>query len=63
MLPKRTTIYKTLIFALDFPIIITFFFKNLQIFCTTNKCDIDSKTWCLLLKWMVTKKYVTQIKT
>ncbi len=25
-------------------------------FYATNKCDSDSKKWCFLLKWMVTKK-------
>jgi hypothetical protein len=30
--------------------------KALQIFCATDECDNDSKKWCFLLKWMVTKK-------
>jgi hypothetical protein len=42
-LPKGITIYKALIFALDFPIIVTFAKKALQIFCATNECDSDSK--------------------
>jgi hypothetical protein len=53
--PKRITIYKTLILALDFPNIITFLKKALQIFCATNECDSDSKKQCFLPKWIVTK--------
>ncbi len=37
---KGPTMYKTLIFALDFLIVVTFT-KNLQMFCATNKCDSD----------------------
>jgi hypothetical protein len=54
-LPKETTIYKTLIFVLELPIIVTFTKKALQIFCATNKCDSDFKKRCCLLKWMVVK--------
>ncbi len=28
----------------------------MQIFCAINECDNDSKKWCFLLKYMVTKK-------
>jgi hypothetical protein len=42
-MPKGTIIYKTLIFALDFPIILTFRKKVFQIFCVTNEWDSDSK--------------------
>jgi hypothetical protein len=34
-------VHKTLIFVLNFPIIITFIKKALQIFCVTKECDID----------------------
>jgi len=56
-LPKGTTIYKTLIFTLDFPIIITIICKKaLQMFCATKKCENDSKKWYFLPKQMVTEK-------
>ncbi len=46
-MPKRITIYKTLIFVLDFPNISTFTKKRkektLQIFWVANECDNDSK--------------------
>jgi hypothetical protein len=50
---KGTTIYKTLIFVLDFSHYYSHIYpkKTLRIFC-----DTDSKEWCFLLKWMVTKK-------
>jgi hypothetical protein len=54
-MPKGTIIYKTLIFALDFAIIVTFR-KKAFIFFVINECDSDSKKWCFLLKWMVTIK-------
>jgi len=53
---KEITLYKILKFALDFPIIVTFTKKALQINCATNECDRDSKKWCFLLKQMVIKK-------
>jgi hypothetical protein len=61
-LSKGITIYKILIFSLDFLIIVTFTKNVLQIFCAINKCDSDHKGWCFLLKWMVTKKCATQTK-
>jgi hypothetical protein len=54
--------YKTLMFVLYFPIIVTLAKKALRIFCPTNKCDSESKEWHFLLKWMVTKKCLTQTK-
>jgi len=33
--------YETLIFALDFSIIVIFTKKDLHMFCATNKCDSD----------------------
>ncbi len=42
-MPKGITIYKILIFDLDFPIMITFIKKTLQIFCANNKCDSEFK--------------------
>jgi disulfide bond formation protein DsbB len=48
--------YETLIFALDFPIIIIFSKKALQMFCANNECDSDSKEWCFLPKWMIAQK-------
>jgi hypothetical protein len=40
---KKSTLYKTLKFALDFPIIVTFTKKALQIICANKECDRDSK--------------------
>jgi hypothetical protein len=57
---KEIRLYKILKFALDFPIIVTFIKKALQIICATNECDRDFKKWRFLLKQMVTKKCVTQ---
>jgi hypothetical protein len=34
--------------------------KVLQIFSVINECDNDSKEWCFLLMWMITKNCVTQ---
>jgi len=42
-MPKGTIIYKTLIFAIDFPIIVTFRKKAFQIFGVTNEYDNDLK--------------------
>jgi hypothetical protein len=49
-MPKGITIYKIVIFVLDFPIIITFKKKALQIFCANNKCDSDFKNMAFLTK-------------
>jgi hypothetical protein len=44
------TIYKTLIFFLDFPIIVTFTKKALQFFFVINQCDSDFKRMMFLTK-------------
>ncbi len=62
-LSNGITIFKTLIFALDFPPLQSHLLNKLkqcllnieQIFCVTHKRDSDSKEWCFLLKKMVTK--------
>jgi hypothetical protein len=62
-MPKGTITYKTLMFALDFSYYNHIYKKKpLQIVCATKECDSDSKKWCLLLKWMVTKTCVTQTR-
>jgi hypothetical protein len=40
---KATIIYKTLLVALNFSIIITFTKEALQMFCAINMCDTDQK--------------------
>jgi len=47
---KGITIYKTLIFVLDFLIVVTFFLKALQFCCATSERDSDSKRMMFLTK-------------
>jgi hypothetical protein len=45
-------------FSIAFAQLVVFFScAHVQMFCTTNECDSDSKEWCFLPKQMVTKNF------